>query len=331
MFPDFPPRTWLILILVSMSQWAWAAPDTTAAASDGLAGESAGEVKVWLDRMARALREQSYEGIFTYMRGHQFDTVKVVHRYSDGKESERLLHLNGEQREVVREGGSVICRHEPSERVDLDHEMPLGPFTHAFNENLANFQSLYEFSLQGRDRVAGRTAVKLSIVPRFDDRYGYRLWLDEETGLLLQSHLIGRGRVLEVFQFSRVDIGKSIDDSLLVSSLGDDAVVHRLQLGEPVTDESAVRPQWRVAWLPDGFRQVRTTSPDRILFSDGIATFSIFVERGVVNQGDMVTHMGGTVVITQRLKGTAQQITIVGEVPADTARRVAESVEPVVY
>jgi len=41
--------------------------------------------------------------------------------------------------------------------------------------------------------------------------------------------------------------------------------------------------------------------------------------------------IGGTVVITRHVKGTSQQITVVGEVPMETAKKVAESIEPVIY
>ncbi|XOV90035.1 MAG: MucB/RseB C-terminal domain-containing protein [Pseudomonadota bacterium] len=291
------------------------------------------EVSVWLDKMARALREENYQGIFTYMRGYQLDTVKIVHRYRDNTETERLVHLNGDEREMIREGDVVTCRHSPDASIDIEHEVPLGPFTHRFNENLANFQALYDFEMLGEDRVAARPAVKIGITPRHDDRWGYRLWLDRETGLLLQSHLVGRGQILEVFQFSEVTIGGPIAASDLASSLGGDAVTHRLSPTETVASpEQGVAPAWRVAWLPNGFRQVRVRSPNRIMYSDGIATLSVFVERGSGKQlGELVTHMGGTVVLTRRLKGSAQQITVVGEVPTDTAKKVAESVEPVLY
>ena len=45
----------------------------------------------------------------------------------------------------------------------------------------------------------------------------------------------------------------------------------------------------------------------------------------------MTTTLGGTVVITHRIKQNGSQVTVVGEVPVQTARRVAESVEPVIY
>lgn len=317
-------------VAVSLA-WVMLATPVSATAADEPVAAVEEEVAIWLDRMARALREESYEGIFTYMRGYRFDTVKVAHEFRDGEEMERLVNLNGEPREVIRHGSEVVCRHENSEHVELEHEVMLGPFTHAFNKNLATYQALYDFAMLGEDRVAGRNAVRLSISPKNNDRYGYRLWLDKETGLLLQSHLVDRGRVREVFQFSRVEIGDPIRVANLESAFAN-AVEHPLYVIEAdPSPEQASRPEWKVSWLPTGFRQVRSRGPDRILFSDGIATISVFVEHdNSANLGDMTTNVGGTVVITRRLKDS-QQITVVGEVPVDTARKIANSVEPVIY
>ncbi|MBD3649560.1 MAG: MucB/RseB C-terminal domain-containing protein [Pseudomonadales bacterium] len=290
------------------------------------------EAKKWLEKMSTALRQENYRGIFTYMRGYQFDTVKVVHKYVDGEEFERMVHLNGERREIIRDGDRLICKHAGSDPMDAEHEVPLGPFSHWFNENLATYQNLYRVTLHGEGRIADRPAVRVGITPKFGDRYGYRLWLDEETGLLLQSHLVNRGRVLEVFQFVQVEIGTPIADADLASALPNDAPEHRLTVDIPETDKAATRPNWKVSWVPDGFRAVRMPQANRLLFTDGLATFSVFVEQ--VESGDLpelTTHMGGTVVITRNLENSSQQITVVGEVPIQTARKVAESVEPIVY
>lgn len=296
------------------------------------AAEEADTARDWLQKMGNALEKENYQGIFTYMRGHQFDTVRVIHRYKNGKESERLLHLNGERREVIREDGKLICKHPKSAHVDLEHELLMGPFTHSFNENLAAYQNLYRFSLHGDDRIADRPAIKVGITPRYDDRYGYRLWLDKETGLLLQSHLVNQGRVLEVFQFSQVEIGQPVKDEALQTALSSDAVTHPLTAAVPEKTTPDEKPNWRVSWVPDGFKAVRMPESNRLLFTDGLATFSVFIDKNSpADLPELTAHMGGTVVISKKLKGSEQHITVVGEVPTHTAKRVAESVEPVVY
>lgn len=299
----------------------------------GLQASDTEDARVWLEKMGKALRQENYEGIFTYMRGNHFDTVKVVHQFKDGKEYERMLHLNGEKREIIQEGDKLVCKHAASQDVDLEHEVSMGPFTHSFNENLNAYQDLYNFTLHGQDRIADRNAIKVGITPKYHDRYGYRLWLDEETGLLLQSHLVNRGRVLEVFQFVQVDIGKPISDKNLTSALARESVKHQLTPDIPESAGSTQsKPDWKVSWVPDGFRPVHIPQANRLLFTDGLATFSVFVEQsGSAALPELTTHMGGTVVLSRRLKDSAQHITVVGEVPEDVARKVAESVEPLTY
>ncbi len=293
------------------------------------------EAGVWLARMATALHEQSYEGVFTFMRGGKFSTMKIVHKFEGGKTLERLLQLNGEKLEIVRINDDLVCHHEKSDQVDLEHQVPMGPFSSAFNENLAAYQDQYQFSLHGEDRIAGRAATKLGISPRLNDRYGYRLWLDKETGLLLQSHMldVDRKRVREIFQFSTISIGGDFDESMLLSSMSEDAVSHRLTSAlASFKKEKASRPHWRVAWLPNGFKPVRVPDSDRLHFTDGLATFSVFIERSEKSVlPEMATRVGGTVVISKHVKGATGQITVVGEVPIATARKVAESIEPVIY
>lgn len=285
----------------------------------------------WLEKMGSALRDQNYRGIFSYMRGSTFDTVRIIHHSAQGRETERLFNLNGAVRELFRQGDEVHCFHPKTDGVSVeelsDHMVHVGPFSTIFSERVLNAQSLYRLSMHGEDRIAGRVALKLSISPRRDDRYGYRLWLDKETGLLLQSHLIERGRIKEIFQFTSLEIGP-VNLVDLASAIDGETVSHQLMLD---TKELKGKPVWRVSWLPDGFRPVRVVG-NRLHFTDGLATFSVFVEKpGASPLPELATTVGGTVLITRRLKNAGPQITVVGEVPVQTAKRVAESVEPVIY
>ena len=285
----------------------------------------------WLKKMGGALRSENYAGNFTYIRGSRFDNIRIVHLVEQGKELERLFNLNGEVRELYREDGEAHCYHSRSD-LSADgltgHDVHIGPFTPAFSDRVLSTQNLYNLAMQGKDRIAGRAAVVLTVSPRFNDRYGYRVWLDEETGLLLQSHLIERGRIKEIFQFTHIEVGEFISKSSLQTRMVGDTISHPLALD---VNEKKENPVWKVNWLPDGFKPVRIQS-NRLHFTDGLATFSVFIETtGPTPMPDLTTTDGGTVVITRRHQKTGPQITVVGEVPVRTARRVAESVEPVLY
>jgi sigma-E factor negative regulatory protein RseB len=285
----------------------------------------------WLKKMGGALRSENYAGNFTYIRGSRFDNVRIVHVVDQGKELERLFNLNGDVRELYREDGEARCYHF---RADLsadglaNHDVHIGPFTPVFSDRVLSTQNLYNLAMQGEDRIAGRSAVVLTVSPKFNDRFGYRVWLDKETGLLLQSHLIERGRIKEIFQFTHIEVGEVVSRSSLKTAMVGDTISHPLALD---VNEKKEKPVWKVNWLPDGFRPVRIQS-NRLHFTDGLATFSVFIgASGSTPMPDLATTDGGTVVITRRHQKTGPQITVVGEVPVRTARRVAESVEPVLY
>lgn len=297
---------------------------------------SANDPVSWLQKMDRALTHENYEGTFTYSRDAQFNTVDVVHRYKDGKELSRLFYLNGEQKEILTVDDESTCQHIDSEHLLLDHEFTPKPFSKAFSKSLASSPQFYHFKMLGRERFVGRPTVVVGVSPTYNDRVGYKLWLDEATGLLLQSQLMHRGRPLEVFRFTRVAIGEDISDELLASSMTGDVVTHTLMhptLEVAKEKRSTSKPGWKASWLPSGFQQVMRPASDRVSYSDGVAAISIIVERVAVSgDGEMVVaRQGGTVLISRRLKGSNQQVTVVGEVPVETAKKIAESVEPVIY
>ena len=299
----------------------------------------------WLAMMTKALHEENYTGVYNYIRGRQrFDTVRITHLMQGGVEKEKLFYLNGHAREVVREGEKVVCYHRAGDSDSLDHELTLLGPSRLFNGDLAQYRSLYEFSLHGSSRIADRKAVHLAVLPTDKDRYGYRLWLDEETGLLLQSHLVYRGRVLEVFQFADVQIGDFAEADYQDSSV-DRTIAH---LSHVIADPNAVTEQvaggegdvqqrpssgWKPKWLPPGFRQVSRLKPEApVVFSDGITSLTVFVEKPKGGpKAEFSTYSGGTVVFSRERQwgSSTQRITIVGKVPLETARRVAESIEPV--
>jgi sigma-E factor negative regulatory protein RseB len=286
---------------------------------------------VWLEDMGDAFRETNYDATYTYFKGNIFDSVRVVHIFEKGKEEERRFNLNGENREFYREGKEVECVHSKENRdgaLALEHGVNLGPFSSSFPERIIGARGLYNFALLSKTRVMGRSAVQLAVSPRFNDRYGYRIWIDEESGLLLKSVLVDRGRVKEIFQIVQLRLGDAVDERELISQISKSGFSHTLLSQRPAKKE---KPVIRVNWLPSGFKSVRRRA-NRLHFTDGLANFSVFVDRsGSDSLPDLATSVGGTVLLTKKLKVRGHQITIVGNVPMQTAKKVAESVEPLVY
>lgn len=327
---------------------------------------AADEPGVWLDRMHAALAERSYHGEFSYFHGGELASLSIAHAVVDGVRHERLVHLNGMPREVVRTGDKVTCVLHPGDhQIDLERSVPAGPFAQSYGRVLDGLPRGYRAAVVGEDRIAGRRAVRLEIEPELADRYGYRLWLDHETALLLRSELLDTaGQPLEIFQFVRIEIGGYVDPAMLEASQGEHLVKHELRKRDPVARDSETNGSgqqaplrtdggtygddvaWEAGWLPAGFamssadiRRVpsRSDSVENLVYSDGMATFSVFLERAPAELSRVhvspvhVARHGATVAVMRAVAAATPEpwlVTVVGEVPVETAERVAQNVRP---
>jgi len=296
----------------------------------------------WLADMNRAFNELSYDGVFSYFDGAELASLRIVHMVVDGEQRERLIHQNGAPREIVRRGEEVVCILLPGDDLlALASDLPAGPFARAFVRRYDNISEYYGLTFFGEDRVADRAAVRLAVTPLDEDRFGYRLWLDRETRLLLKSELIdGQGKPLEIFQFSTLVIGSEVDVRALEPG-GGEATPHitNLSLDSKPSIPIKGKVQWVVDWLPVGFTMatsnVRTTpsesrSINTMMFSDGLAAFSVFIEdMPPAGAASMVSRNGATVAVTHLTPGPStghHLITLVGELPTATAKRIAQSI-----
>ncbi len=297
----------------------------------------------WLEMMNRGLLEASYDGIFSYFSGGDLSTMRVVHTVTNGVQRERLVHLNGKPREIIRTGNEVDCILQPGDEIlALESSIPSGPFARAFSRTFEDVSDNYTISLHGTGRVAGREAVRLAVVPRDAQRYGFRLWLDRDTGLLLRSELVDQeGNKLEIFQFATLKVGGPISEKDLAPEVGPHSLTSHMSVESASPDELAHdRSDWQASWVPNGFtmaswdmrRAPNTSKPvDTLMYSDGLATFSVFIEDVPDSGADaIVSRSGATVAVSEIVNGgpqtTRHLVTVVGEIPTPTAQRIAHSV-----
>jgi sigma-E factor negative regulatory protein RseB len=280
------------------------------------------EAVKWLNRMSHSLRETSYRGVFTWHHGGTVQTMRISHSVRGNMESEQITRLTGTSARVVRTEHPLDCIH-PGHRL-----VRIGRHYTGSGED-CGVAAYYRLQMAGSSRVAGREAVVMNVLPRDNYRYGYRLALDRETGLLLKTQTVARdGQVLEQFQFADVHIGDVEDGGMRVEVVHEAAHVH----GSPRPPGAEGTVRWTVRWLPDGFMMtddVEGTSYNRT-YTDGLASFSVFVEpvAGLRQEGSGQAREGGTTAYTQGLliSGKPALVTVLGEVPVNTARRVADSI-----
>jgi sigma-E factor negative regulatory protein RseB len=300
---------------------------------------AAGEAQNWLLRIHKAPQTLNYEGTFVYQHAGRIDTMRIFHRAVDGAVTERLVSLTGPAREVVRNDQEVRC-YLPDQKSIFIEQRRLGrnAFLAIVPDRVPELEQNYAIQLGGRARVAGRATQQLVIRARDDYRYGYKLWADEDTGLLLKADLVSdQGKRLEQFMFTQLDIGDTISDSMLAAHTSAEGMAWYRD--DEVAGGGPTR-SWRAAHLPAGFKLFsnvlrRLPKDERVVqqlvYTDSLAAVSVFIEKfdESAKADDMVegpTSMGALNAYGKVLDG--HHITVVGEVPAKTIVMISDSLEP---
>ena len=287
-----------------------------------------------LTRMQKAAGELNYDGIFVYQHGDQLETLRIIHKMTNGVMRERLVSLNGAPREILRTGDEVRCYLPDENAVMIEHRRADSRnFPALLPDSLAVLKKNYQIQSGGSWRVAGRAALAAQIKPRDAYRYGYVLWADKSTGLLLKASLIdGDGNVIEQYMFTQISIGRAIPDSELAPQHFARSTVARAGDGQPPVSTR----RWEAAKLPPGYTlsahmrrklPARQQAVEHLVYSDGLAVVSVFIEPvDEATQGALsgLTHMGAVHAYGKVVDG--HQITVLGETPAMTVDMIGASV-----
>lgn len=290
----------------------------------------------YLKQMGLALQTLNYHGTIVYSHEGEVGSMQVIHQSGPGGEIERLVHLSGEPREIIRTNDVVTCYLPDSRSVLVANRNLNGHMLAKLSADYELFSNVYTFTVAGEGRIAGKRARLISVEPKDQYRYGYRLWLGVDAALLLKSELIGpRGNVLEQFMFAQVEIVDFIPDAMLKPAMsGESFAWYRDK--SPDTGGAAIQlAHWGVSQLPVGFKLTEYTrqhmpntdvSTDHLVISDGLAFISVYIEPIKPGSQPIVGPLRmGALNIHGALLGDFQ-VTVVGEVPPTTVKMIAESI-----
>ncbi len=272
-----------------------------------LAAPAQMDAMAWLERMQQSHRQLSYHGIVTYQLGDSLRSFNVSHVVKNGREFESLEPLDGPE-STLQQHHELSCKHVGSQLLSRS-KLP----------GYGGVQQFYQLTLQGESRQAGRKVVELFIQPRDSFRYGYRFFLDAETGLLLRNDILAQGgEPLERFQFVTLNVNdrgeEHAEPAAFWGASGDGHADHQKTM------------IWQPEWLPPGFMPSEAAAVNSRSYTDGFAVLSIFVEP-LINEvhRDIGMHRGASVSYSVGYADQKSLVTVVGEVPLDTAREVAHS------
>ncbi len=165
--------------------------------------------ETWLVSAVSAPRRVSYVGtkeiVLWSDRGTQASMVDVAHRAPAALRLEYRPTVRRHRR-IVIDDGRQRWYYEPTTRLVLISTSSAEGDDAVSAGRLRLLLNNYAATVVGRDSVAGRPAVVVTVRPRIGRRPWLRLWLDEATALILRSeHYHADGRLSEMATFTRID------------------------------------------------------------------------------------------------------------------------------
>jgi sigma-E factor negative regulatory protein RseB len=300
------------------------------------------ETRAWLTRIQDAANKRNFAGTVVVSAGGTVASTRMAH-YCEGRDQfERIDSLDGQVRNVYRHN-DVVHTVWPQRRVAVvEQRDQMSSFPGLLQAGSDHVQEFYELKPVAIERVAGHEANVLLLRPRDKMRFGYRLWAEKTTGLLLRAEVLGeQGEVLESSAFSDVSIGiRSQPDSVLQSIKKLDG----FRMLRPVLVPARLEAEgWTVKTSVPGFKMVScvkrpfdgssrapSSAADQALqtvYSDGLTYVSIFIEPYSPERHtqSMFTTIGATQTMMRR-EGD-WWVTVMGDVPTATLRQFAKGVE----
>lgn len=283
-------------------------------------------VQSLLAKMSQVPAHLNYRGTFTYQNQNSIglQSFSVEHWVENGQEHDRLLLLNGPERAIARDGQPIDCKA-------MGDKLLQGSFAN-MGGALSKLGDFYQFEMRSPERVAGRNAQVLQVIPKDLYRYAYILSIDEETGLVLKSWLIDEtARPMERYQFVSIELNPDLAQLSKAK-----ASAHQRKAVADVTGcnpTSVQKPSsWLVKWIPPGFafagERKLANGQDMLMYTDGLTTFSIFLEPTTSFVPEGTGRRGATLAYMSRLiyNNTIYRVSVVGEIPVIAAREIAQNI-----
>lgn len=305
-----------------------------------LARAGGDDPRAWVQRMNEALATRNYDGVLVHQVGNQRSTLRIIHRVQDGELVERAVSVDGSGREFVRTGRELVGYFPARRIVVVEKRAESLGFIGGLPGLDAPSLPLYEVDDLQTGRLQGRAVRIVTVKPRDALRYGYRFWIDEKTAMPIQTSLFAAdGAVIEQVTFANLTLPARIADEQLKPDVNTEGF--RWLRREPPQLAPGQRVHWKAQNLPPGFERVRHRKQEgnpagHLLFSDGLASVSVFVESagtppqlkrdGTPRKADGPVQLGAAAAFTAHVDG--YRVTAVGEVPPATAKAIAEALRP---
>jgi sigma-E factor negative regulatory protein RseB len=300
-------------------------------------GEANQEAEHWLKKMTAAVDSLNYEGTMILIHDNHVETMHVLHGSDQRGVKERLVSLTGEAREVIRNQDVLTCIWPGSRYIMVARGRTRTGIPTRLPGEVDRLSEHYDLVISGTDRIAGLACKMIEINPKDDFRYGYRFCIDEQSGILLKSVMLGpESHPVEQVMFTDLRLLDHIPDTQFEPHVADEGYTWHTVTARD--QKSMRRPDlaWRIDRMPAGFqisenvkrRIAANPQPvQHIILSDGLASVSVFIDNSEIGNEAFFTGLTGKGSMHAYSRNVnSHHVTVVGEVPEVTVKLIAQSI-----
>ena len=293
------------------------------------ASESVLNAQQILAKMNHAMDVLNYQGTVAFFKNGKLEPMKYVHAAEKGVQQEQLLSLNSPLREIIRDADQVSCLFKETQQTLVDHR----PFDHSFlvdmPKNLDDMGGIYRFEIVGEENIALRPSYIVAIQPKDNARYPRKIWIEKQQFLPLKVVVYDNvGVPLEQIVFTDIEVKKSLPFVAV-------KFLNAVYPAQPIQQlQSSDQAAFVVTQLPTGFREAffarkpmhNAEQPvDHLLLSDGFTAVSIYMENKSAFLQPGLQSVGAINSYSRTINNF--QLTVMGEVPAETVKFIAEGIK----
>lgn len=328
------PRAWRAAMVAAFAAGAC----FSALAQSSTASTGSRSVSEWLTRMHEASRQRAYTGTLVVSAGAAMSASKIWHVCDGQQQVERIDSLTGAPRTTIRRNNEVITFVPESKTAVVEKRESLGLFPDMGRTPSNQIPQFYSAREVGVQRVAGHLADTVEILPRDEWRFGYRIWSEQQSGLVVKIQTLGeQGAVLEQVAFTELQLDAPVSMDKLKQAMKD---TRGYEVIKPALKKTTAEAQgWRLKEAIPGFQSMschtRETAqalppgqaPMQWVFSDGLASVSLFVEPfdEQRHRQEKPAAVGATHSVGRRVGD--HWVTAMGEVPVATLKRFIQAIE----
>jgi sigma-E factor negative regulatory protein RseB len=298
-------------------------------------GDGAISINEWLTRMHEAsMKRRSYIGTLVQTSQGTMSSARIWHTCDGQTQIERIESLTGVPRSSIRQDDKLVTflPEQRVARVEKREGLVLASgLTELFKPGASHIPDFYTVKALGSERIAGLDAEVVQLNPRDSLRYGYRIWTERKSALVLKLQTLdANGTVIEQAAFSELQLDAPVKAAKLKQMMKP-AEGWRVEQTE-VVKTTAAAEGWQLKSTVPGFKAVschkrgsaqNADGTMQWVFSDGLATVSLFVEAFDKSRHTQegVVSTGATQSLFRRMNDYF--LTAVGEVPPQTLKSFA--------